>query len=58
MSQILRFGDSRFHRVRGSIRADSHRIKNVRGYGRGIPDVFLKNDRADENRVKNLIKQW
>ena len=29
MSQILRFGDSRFHRVRGSIRASSHRIKNM-----------------------------
>lgn len=29
--------------------------ENVRGYGRGIPDVFLKYGGVDKGRVKDLI---
>ncbi|WP_411680987.1 hypothetical protein [Clostridium thailandense] len=45
MSQILRFGDSRFHRVRGSIRAGSHRINSVRKKDKGV-------DKIDSPEVK------
>ncbi|WP_017752694.1 hypothetical protein [Clostridium tyrobutyricum] len=30
--------------------------KNVRGYGRGIPDVFLEGGKVDMKRVKNLME--
>jgi hypothetical protein len=30
-------------------------VENVRGYGRGIPDVFLKCGKVDINRVEDLI---
>ena len=30
-------------------------VENVRGYDRGTPNIFVKNGRTDESRVKNLI---
>lgn len=38
--------------------ADIFGAENVRGYAQGIPNVFLKNDQADERKVEEMLRKW